>query len=180
MTKAGPSTRARPDSGRLEIRSGSLADLARLTEIYNHYVRETAITFDIEPFSVEARRPWLDQFSEAGRYRILVAEEAETVIGYACSMRFRPKAAYGTSVETSVYLDPDAAGQGIGTRLYTALFDRLRTEDIHRAYAGVTQPNPASVALHQRFGFRSIGIYHQVGRKLGRYWDVEWFERPMK
>jgi phosphinothricin acetyltransferase len=180
MTKAGSSTGSRPDAGRLEIRSGSLADLASITEIYNHYIRETAITFDIEPFSAEERSSWLDQFSEEGRYRLVVAEEAGRVVGYACSIRFRPKAAYAPSVETSVYLDPDAAGRGIGTRLYTALFDRLRSEDIHRAYAGVTQPNPASVALHRRFGFRSIGIYHQVGRKMGRYWDVEWFERPMK
>jgi phosphinothricin acetyltransferase len=108
-----------------------------------------------------------------------VAEEAGRVVGYACSVRFRPKSAYSTSVETSVYLDPDLKGRGIGARLYATLFDRLRGEDLHRAYAGVTRPNPASVALHLRFGFRSVGIYREVGRKLGRYWDVEWFEKPL-
>jgi phosphinothricin acetyltransferase len=161
------------------IRAAAIGDLGALTEIYNYYVRETAITFDVKEFSVDERRPWFEQFQESGPYRLVVAEEAGRVVGYACSIRFRPKAAYSTSVETSVYLDPDLKGRGIGARLYATLFERLSGEDLHRAYAGVTRPNPASVALHLRFGFRSVGIYREVGRKLGRYWDVEWFEKPL-
>jgi phosphinothricin acetyltransferase len=166
-------------AARLEIRWGTGKDLDALVEIYNHYVRETAITFDTEPFSVHERLSWLEQFADTGPHRLVVAEEAGRVVGYACSIRFRPKPAYVTSVETSVYLDPKATGRGIGARLYADLFDSLRGEDLHRAYAGVTHPNPASIALHRSFGFESIGIYREVGRKLGRYWDVEWFERPL-
>jgi phosphinothricin acetyltransferase len=162
------------------IRVAAPEDLGPLTEIYNHYVRETATTFDMEPFSPNERKDWFDQFAPTGRYRLLVAEESERVIGYASSSRFRPKAAYGPSVETTVYLSPDATGRGIGSRLYAALFDSIRAEDIHRALAGVTLPNPASIALHRRFGFRSIGLFHEVGRKMNRYWDVEWFEKPLR
>ena len=67
----------------------------------------------------------------------------------------------------------------VGTRLYTALFACLKGEDLHRAYAGIVLPNPASLALHARFGFEPIGVYREVGRKFGRYWDVQWFERSL-
>ena len=79
----------------------------------------------------------------------------------------------------SIYLAPDALGRGIGSRLYEELFTAIAGEDVHRAYAGITLPNPGSVALHEKFGFQSIGVYHEVGRKFGRYWDVEWFEREL-
>jgi phosphinothricin acetyltransferase len=82
-------------------------------------------------------------------------------------------------VESSVYCRPDVVGRGIGTALYSALFESIAGEDIHRIVAGISQPNPASVALHRRLGFREVGVFSNVGRKLGRYWDVVWFERPL-
>ena len=162
-----------------EIRPARATDLPALTDIYNHYVRETPTTFDTEPFSVEARRAWFDQFDDTGLYRLVVAENAEGVVGYAGSVSFRPKPAYRTSVETSVYLRPEAHGHGLGSRLYAALFEALRGAGLHRAYAGVTLPNPASIALHTSFGFTEIGTYREVGYKLGRYWDVAWFEKGL-
>lgn len=161
------------------IRPGREHDLPGIVEIINHYVRHTAITFDLEPFTVETRRPWFDQFAATGRYRLWVATEGDRLSGYAASMPFRAKAAYETSVETSVYLHPDARGRSLGAHLYSALFASLVGEDLHRALAGVTLPNPASIALHRRFGFRSTGVLHEVGRKQGRYWDVEWFEKSL-
>ena len=162
-----------------EVRAAQAADLPQLTEIYNHYVSQTPITFDIEPFSVETRRGWFEQFGAAGRYRLVVATEAGRVVGYAGSMRFRAKPAYLGSVETSVYLRPDAQGRGLGSRLYDALFEALDGEPVHRAYAGVTLPNPASIALHRRFGFTELGTYREVGHKFGRYWDVTWLEKGL-
>ena len=79
----------------------------------------------------------------------------------------------------TVYCAPDAAGRGIGTLLYETLFKALECEDLHRAYAGIAQPNEASVRLHARLGFRHIGTYEEVGRKFGRYWDVAWYEREL-
>jgi phosphinothricin acetyltransferase len=78
-----------------------------------------------------------------------------------------------------VYCRADAVGRGIGTRLYEGLFEALLSEDIHRIVAGVSLPNPGSIALHQRFGFRPVGVFSSVGRKFDRYWDVAWFERPL-
>jgi phosphinothricin acetyltransferase len=82
-------------------------------------------------------------------------------------------------VETSIYLAPGATGRGLGTRLYSALFAALEGEDIHRAYAGVTLPNDASLRIHERFGFRQVGVYEEVGRKFGTYYDVAWLEKRL-
>ena len=159
------------------IRRGVAGDLAALTAIYNHYVRETPVTFDLEPFDVEERRGWFEGFGESGRHQVFVATREGAVIGYAYSHRFRAKGAYDASVESTVYLEPAAVGAGIGRRLYGALFDALAGQDVHRVLAGITLPNPASVALHRRFGFTPIGVFREVGYKFGRYWDVQWFEK---
>ena len=155
------------------------ADLPTLTDIYNHYVTHTPITFDVVPVSVDNRAAWLSHYADSGPHRLLVAVADEVVVGYATSGRFRDKPAYATSIETSVYCRRGFTGRGVGTRLYAALFDALRGEDLQRAYAGVTLPNDASEALHRRFGFTELGVYHQVGRKFGRYWDVLWMEKAL-
>jgi phosphinothricin acetyltransferase len=162
------------------IRSAVRADLPRLTEIYNHYVVHTPVTFDLEPYTIEQRDAWFGQFAASGRYRLFVAEENGSLLGYAGSTRFRPKAAYETTIETTIYCAPQAMGKGIGSRLYAALFDALKGEDLWRYVAGYTLPNPASKALHDRFGFKLVGVFTENGRKFGRYWDVAWNERPAK
>lgn len=159
------------------IRDARAADLPRLVEIYNHYVIHTPITFDLEPFTVEQRQSWLAQFAPSGRHRLLVWEEAGTLLGYAGSHQFRVKRAYDPTVELTVYVAAEAIGRGIGSGLYRALFEALRGEDIHLFVAGITLPNPTSIALHERFGFTPVGTMHAVGRKFDRYWDVAWLER---
>ena len=163
----------------VHIRPATMADLPRLTEIYNHYVIHTPVTFDINPHTVEKRAVWFQQFASAGRYHLLVADQDGVVVGYAGTTRFRPKAAYDSTVETTIYCVPDCVGKGIGGRLYAALFESIAGEDIHRIVAGYALPNPASAALHQRFGFKPIGTFTENGRKFGRYWDVLWSERPL-
>lgn len=169
----------------VQVRPGVEGDLDALTDIYNHYVRETTITFDTVPFTPEERRPWLLSHPEDGPYRLMVATvgalqaNSQRILGYATSSPYRAKPAYSTSVEVTIYLAPDAGGRGIGTLLYKALFAALADEDVHRAYAGVAQPNEASTRLHERFGFRHVGTYGEVGRKFGRYWDVAWYEREL-
>ncbi|MEV6055893.1 N-acetyltransferase family protein [Streptomyces sp. NPDC052107] len=165
----------------VQVRPGAEGDLDALTAIYNHYVRETAITFDTAIFTPEERRPWLLSHPEDGPHRLKVATDAESqqILGYATSSPYRPKPAYVTSVETSVYVAPAAGRRGVGTLLYEALFKALADEDVHRAYAGIAQPNEASERLHARFGFRYVGTYREVGRKFGRYWDVAWYEKEL-
>jgi phosphinothricin acetyltransferase len=168
---------------RIVVRPASERDLPALTDIYNHYVVNTPITFDLQPFSVAERREWFAEHSHGGRHRLLVAVsendgEAE-VVGYASTSRFRPRAAYDTTVESSVYCRQDVVRRGIGTVLYRALFELLKDQDINRIVAGVTLPNAASIALHERWGFRPVGTLSSVGRKFDRYWDVAWLERPL-
>jgi phosphinothricin acetyltransferase len=162
----------------LVVRPAVEPDLVPLNDMYNQYVKDTHFTFDLEPMTMEARREWFTHYGPIGRHRLLVAVADGAVIGYACSSQWRPRAAYDTSVETSVYLAPDAVGRGAGTRLYAELFKSLEVEDIHRAYAGISLPNPASVALHERFGFKRVAHFTEQGRKFGRYWDVAWYEKP--
>jgi phosphinothricin acetyltransferase len=172
-----------PDSTSAQVSPGTEADLEALTGIYNHYVRETPITFDVTPVTPAERRPWLLSHPEDGPYRLLVARadgQAGGILGYATSSPFRAKAAYSTSVETSIYLAPGARGRGVGTLLYEALFAALKGEDVHRAYAGVTLPNEPSIRIHRRLDFRPVGVYEQVGRKFGTYYDVAWFEKRLR
>jgi phosphinothricin acetyltransferase len=169
----------------VQVRPGVEGDLEALTDLYNHYVRETPITFDTAVFTPEERRPWLLSHPEDGPHRLMVATGAasqgtsQEILGYATSSPFRPKPAYATSVEVTVYLAPHAGGRGIGTLLYKALFEALAEEDVHRAYAGIAQPNEASTRLHERFGFQYVGTYREVGRKFGRYWDVAWYQKEL-
>lgn len=166
-------------TAQLLVRPATDDDVPALTDLYNHYVRTSPSTFDIEPVSVEARREWAAHYAESGPYRLLVAVRDDTLVGYACSSRFREKLAYRTSVEMSVYVHHEAHGQGVGSGLYDRLFAQLAGEPIHRAYAGVTLPNAGSLALHRRFGFRDIGTYDEVGHKFGQFWSVHWLEKPM-
>ena len=159
------------------IRQANHSDLPRLTEIYNHYVIHTPVTFDVTPFTVEQRESWFAQFGSAGRYRLLVAEEQGKVVGYAGSARFRPKPAYDTTVETTVYCAPDATGRGLGKQLYTELFRILAFEDIHCFVGVYALPNPATAALHEKFAFTLVGVLSEAGRKFGRYWDIAWVQR---
>src|SRR3954447_17522526 len=111
------------------VRPGVLADLPALTDVYNHYVATSNATFDVTPFTVEARRAWFDHYSPTGPHRLLVAHRGGEgdgdgggeVLGYATSSPLRPKPAYDTSVETTIYCRPDAVGLGLGRRLYDAL-----------------------------------------------------------
>jgi phosphinothricin acetyltransferase len=163
----------------VHVRPAAENDLEAINGIYNHYVVETHITFDEEPMTMEARREWFSHYAATGRHRVLVATEGEVVIGYASSSRLRPKVGYLISVETSIYLAPDATGRGVGRKLYAELFKAIEGEDLHRAYAGIALPNTASIALHEKLGFKRVALFSEQGRKFGRYWDVAWFEKPL-
>jgi phosphinothricin acetyltransferase len=169
-----------PDAEAPHIRNATDADVPRLTEIYNHYIANSPATFDLDPFTVEQRREWFSQHDASGPHRLLfVAESAGVVAGYACTSQFRPRRAYDTTVEVTVYCAPDATGRGIGRALYAHLFEAIAGEDLRLAVAGITVPNPASIALHESFGFRRAGLMHGIGRKFGQYWDVAWYEKEL-
>lgn len=160
----------------MTVRRATHADLPALTEIYNHYVEHDHATFDTRTFTVAQREPWFQQFDEQRRI-CLVDDDGSNIRGYACSGQFKAKPAYDTSVEVSVYLKPDSAGRGLGRSLYENLIPYLDSHGVHRAYAGIAVPNDASIALHNRFGFREVARLDEVGFKFERYWDVVWLER---
>ena len=162
----------------MNIRTAVVSDLPAITRIYNHYVENSHATFDVGVFSASDRQPWFDQF-DGGRYQCWVAEVAGQMLGYACSMPFKAKAAYQTSVEVSVYVAADSHRRGVGSALYQRLLPSLEAQDLHRAYAGIAQPNEPSMALHAANGFEQAAHYREVGRKFDRYWDVIWLERAL-
>ena len=164
----------------LEIRTARQEDLAAVVSIYNHYIANTHITFDTDPYTQESRRAWFDGFSDTGPYRLYVAENDGKSVDFAYSDRFNPRDGYDPSVLTSIYLDPDFVGRGIGYRLYSHLIEALLSETaVHREYAGIALPNPGSIALHERLGFKLAGTFHEVGSKFGKYWDVSWYEKEL-
>jgi len=160
------------------IRRVEEGDLPALLAIYNYYVRETPVTFDIEPRTLQQRRAWFDGFAQTGRYQCFVAVKDGEAVGWASSHPYKDRAAYDTTVMSSIYLSPEVCGLGLGRRLYATLFEALKDEDIHRVFGGISLPNAASVGLHLAFGFEAVGIYREVGRKFGRFWDVGSYMKP--
>jgi phosphinothricin acetyltransferase len=159
------------------VRHCGPGDYDGVVQIYNHYIAHSPATFDIVAYSLGARAPWFAQFAETGPYQLLVAISCDKVVAYCCSSRFKSRPAYEVSIETTAYVAPGHLRQGIGEKMYRALFASLPGNDLHGAYAGITLPNDASVALHEKLGFREIGVFEEVGRKFDRYWSVAWFEK---
>ena len=165
----------------LLIRRAVEADWRAILSIYNHYIDVSTFTFDTHPFSVEDRREWFSVFNQPnGRYVLLIAEVDGQIKGYGCSQQFRVKEAYETSVEVSVYVRHDFHAKGVANKIYDDLFESLKSVDVHRAYAGITLPNEASIRLHENHGFKKVGQFKEVGRKFNKYWDVAWYEKEIK
>jgi phosphinothricin acetyltransferase len=150
-------------------------DAPRVADIYRPAVEGSYISF-------EETAPEADEMAERMRRVLarmpwLVAEaESGLVVGYAYASPHRERAAYRWSVDISVYVDPAWHGRGIGRQLYDELLDQLRGQGFVNVYAGVTLPNPASVALHEAIGMTRVGVYRRVGYKLGEWRDVAWYE----
>jgi phosphinothricin acetyltransferase len=161
------------------VRDATAADLPAVAAIYTHYVLRTTITFNTE---VRTPREWTDRFEgqvRAGPYDLLVAERDGIASGYVETGPFRPKPAYGRSIELSIYVAPDAQGSGAGGALYGELFRRLAGREYHRAYSVIALPNESSVRFHERWGFVHRGTLSEAGHKFGRYLDVAFYERPL-
>ena len=160
------------------IRPVTAADAPALAAIYNPYIRDTTITFEEEPVAAEEMAARIAKVTEAHPW--LVWEEAGRVLGFAYASPWRARAAYRHSTETAIYVAMDQQGRGLGTALYRALLDELRTRGFHLVLGGVALPNEASVRLHERLGFRKAGHMREAGRKFGRWIDVGFWERLLE
>lgn len=162
----------------LRLRSATEADVAPMLAIYRPHVEEGVVSFETELPTPEAFAARVRRALEGWAW--LVAEQDGAVQGYAYGSAHRERAAYRWSVETTVYVAPALQRRGAGLALYRALLDALAQRGFCQAYAGVTLPNPASVALHQAAGFVPIGCFPRVGHKFGRWHDVAWFHRVLR
>ncbi len=158
------------------IRPARATDVERIAAIYDTTIVDSHISFDEEPRPPEHWRQWFAAKSEDGPHQALVAEQDGHVAGVAYSGPWRPKSAYRFSVETTIVLDPGGRGQGLGTALLGALVERLRAAGAHRAIAIVALPNEASIRLHHKLGYRTVGVLDEVGYKYDRYWSTEVLE----
>ena len=158
-----------------QIRDVKLSDAEAIAKIYNPYILNTVITFEETPVTSEDIKTRIENVGKLG-LPYLVMEENEQLIGYAYAGTWRTRAAYKHTVETSVYLQQGLTGKGLGTTLYKALIDRLKSLDIHVALGGITLPNPVSVGLHEKLGFKKVAHFNEVGYKFGRWLDVGFWQ----
>jgi phosphinothricin acetyltransferase len=162
----------------VELRAARPDDLPALLDIYNHWVRVSTATFDLEPLTLDAWRPWFEQHRHPDR-PLLVAEriadggEGRELLGGAWLSGWRPRPGFARTAESSIYLHPEARTRGLGRALYGALIDRARERGMHTLIAVITPPNPASVELHRSLGYERVGVTREVGWKFERWQDSE-------
>jgi L-amino acid N-acyltransferase YncA len=163
------------DAGGVSIRSVVADDTDAIVAIYNHYVAQTIITFEEEPVSASDMRQRITDVQSAS-LPWLVAERDETVVGYAYATKWRARKAYRFSTEVTVYLVPNLSGRGIGSILYGNLLTALRQRNVRAAMGGIALPNQASIALHEKCGFKKVAHFEQVGFKFNRWIDVGYWQ----
>jgi phosphinothricin acetyltransferase len=159
----------------MRIRDATADDAKPIASIYNHFVLNTSISFEEEAVSDRDMAQRIADVRAAG-LPWLVVEDSQAVIGYAYATKWRVRHAYRYSVESSVYLSPEKAGQGIGTSIYTELLDRLRDGGYRLAIGGIALPNVGSVALHEKLGFEKVAQFKEVGFKFDRWVDVGYWQ----
>jgi phosphinothricin acetyltransferase len=155
------------------IRPARVKDAGDIAAIYTPIVEGTAVSFEVEPPTDEEMQRRIAGAGE--RFPWLVCESGGSILGYAYACPHRVRPAYRWSVEVSVYVRADSRRRGIARGLYTSLIKILELQGYRNAYAGITLPNPPSVALHELMGFKPVGVYHEIGYKLGAWHDVGWW-----
>ncbi len=160
------------------VRLANAGDAQGILSIYAPIVLETTISFELEPPSREQIDARIEKTLE--RFPWLVYEADGSVVGYAYASQHRERAAYQWSVDVSVYVAKERRGKGLGRALYTPLFAILADLGYYTALAGIVLPNPASVGLHEAMGFEHVGIYRNIGYKLGAWHDVGWWQRQLQ
>jgi len=160
------------------IRMASAADADQIAAIYAPYVRDTAISFEVDPPTAPEMAQRVASLTTT--YPWLVYSAGGTVVGYAYASRHHERAAYQWSADVSVYIRADQHRRGIGRGLYTALLRIVTAQGFYNAYAGITLPNASSVGLHEALGFTPVGAYRGVGYKLGAWHDVGWWELALQ
>ena len=163
----------------MTIDPADASDADALLALRNHYIAHSIATFDEAPLTLAAVQEWLAGFGSTGPHRLLVARDGARLLGLCSSQAYRAHPAFARTIETSIYVAPEAAGSGVGSALYERLFAALAGEGLHRAVVGIALPNEASIRLHARFGFRLVGVFDEYAHKHGRAISSQWMQRAM-
>jgi len=155
------------------IRPAASADFETLRDIYNYYITETAITFDTEELTIAQVA---EKLTINSKYPCLVYEHEGTVVGFIAASGWKAKEAYEQTVEVSIYIHPGNRGHGFGGVLFNELIKQLRHQGIHSVISGIIMPNDPSVALHQKFNFKKVAHFAEVGSKFGKWLDVSYWQ----
>ncbi len=159
----------------MSIRMATVEDAAAIAAIYNPYVADSCVTFETEPVQAAGMAARITEVLDAG-LPWLLAEDAAGAAGFAYASKWKGRCAYRFSVESTVYLHWDHTGRGIGRALYGRLLEEIRARRMHAVIGGIALPNAASVALHERLGFRKVAHFEQVGYKQDRWVDVGYWQ----
>ena len=157
------------------IRPAEADDTVEIAYIYNYYIATSHATFEVDPVDAAEMELRLDAAQQKG-YPFLVADDDDEIVGYAYAHEYRARPAYRQSIEVSVYVRPRHDGKNIGSALYEKLLAEIKAAHFHAVIAGISLPNDASIALHEKFGFRKVAHFREVGRKFDRWIDVGYWE----
>lgn len=160
------------------IRNIEIKDAKAVSKIYNHYVHNSIITFDIATINEQSMIKKIHQHNAHLPWLVYVKDGE--ILGYAYANSWKSRCAYELSVESTVYVKDGSHGKGIGTKLYAVLLDQLKKKNFHAVIGGISLPNPKSIALHEKFGFEKVAHFKEVGYKFDEYIDVGYWELILK
>ena len=157
-----------------KIRKVNPEDAPALMDIYNFYIENSIATFEEDKISDDEMAKRIKDISSG--YPFLVIETMKKIAGYAYASSWKTRSAYRYSSEVTIYLHPEKTGSGLGTKLYSAFIEEIRKTELHVLLAGISLPNDASIALHEKLGFNEVGCLKNVGYKFGKWIDVGYWE----
>lgn len=160
------------------IRDVNIDDAKQICAIYNYYVLNTIVTFEESEVEIDDMESRIESITR--KLPWIVYEEDQKILGYAYASEWKSRCAYKNSLETTVYLKNGESGNGIGSKLYAELIERLKAQNYHALIGGISLPNEASAALHEKFGFEKIGQFKEVGHKFDKWIDVGYWELIFK
>lgn len=159
------------------IRTARSADAKDIVSIYNYFVETSTVTFETDLVSASEMEERINKILQS--YPFIVYIKDDHVVGYAYASQWKTRNAYRNSVEVSIYIKPGLQGQGLGSILMQELIDRVTDKKMHCLIAGITQPNPKSVALHEKFGYEYVGTFKEVGYKFDEWIDVGYWQKQL-
>lgn len=162
----------------MEIRNVNPQDSKQIADIYNFYIKSSTITFEED--IVDENKMEKIIFSISSVYPYLVIEEKDKILGYAYATAWRARSAYRFSAEVTIYLNNEAKGKGLGSVLFSELINELKKTKVNVLVGGIALPNNASIALHEKFGFKKVAHFEDIGFKFGKWIDVGYWELKLK